>query len=135
MSQLNNVCISGYVGKAGELRYTHNGKAVIDISIRVNTGQNKDDDKGFWLTATFWGGTAEKFVAPYIEKGDYVIVNGSLDLDEWENDGKKYYKVKIPFAQIVKPPQRERDNAASPAKKQSAPPPSDDEIDEADLPF
>lgn len=74
--------IVGHVGNVGDLKYTSDGVAVINISVAVNDPRRKDDPPT-WYRVSVWRGTAE-FVAEYVTKGAAVLVAGDrLKLSEW----------------------------------------------------
>lgn len=74
--------IVGHVGSVGDLKYTSDGVAVINISVAVNDPRRKDDPPT-WFRCSVWRATAE-FVAEYVTKGAAVLVAGDrLKLSEW----------------------------------------------------
>ncbi len=74
--------IVGHVGNVGDLKYTSDGVAVINISVAVNDPRRKDDPPT-WFRCSVWRATAE-FVAEYVTKGAAVLVAGDrLKLSEW----------------------------------------------------
>lgn len=77
--------IAGHVGRAADVRYTNEGRAVADFSVAVNNPFRKDDPPT-WYKVTAWGKLAET-VNQYVEKGMAVLVEGDrLELDEWTGD-------------------------------------------------
>lgn len=96
---INQVCISGNLGKDAELRYTSQGNlAVVGFSLCVNHRQKKGDkwvDKPNWVDCTMFGSRAEK-LSDYLTKGTHATVSGRLDQSTWEaEDGTKRSKLKV----------------------------------------
>ena len=96
---INQVCISGNLGKDVELRYTSQGNlAVLGFSLCVNHRQKKGDkwvDKPNWVDCTMFGSRAEK-LSDYLTKGTHATISGRLDQSTWEaEDGSKRSKLKV----------------------------------------
>ena len=100
----NQVLISGSVVRDPELKFTNNGNAVTNFTIRVITGQKRDGDEyapsafvdvACWNTST--GGKLAENVAESIRDKDRVVVVGKLIQDEWEDkeSGAKRTKLKV----------------------------------------
>ena len=90
-----NVCtFIGRLGKEPDMRYTPNGKAVVNFSLAVNRDGKKDESD--WIDFVAWEKTAE-VIAQYCKKGDLIGVTGSLQKRSWEKDGQKHsaHEVKV----------------------------------------
>lgn len=88
---INNVILIGrVVHNVKELKYTNNNTAVMELSIAVN----KNKDKASFFDISVFGKLAET-IKPYIAKGKQIAVQGTLDQQTWEKDGKKHSKVVI----------------------------------------
>lgn len=80
-----------------ELRFTNNGKAVLNIRLAFNDSRYNEESrswensKTFYVDATAWEQTAER-LADQIKKGDQVYVSGRLETQTWEKDGEKKSK-------------------------------------------
>ena len=85
---MNNLFILiGRITKDLELRYTKDGKPVIDLSIAVNNAKN---DTTF-ITTTVFGKVAET-TNQYCQKGDLIGVSGMIKNHNWEDkNGNKHY--------------------------------------------
>jgi single-strand DNA-binding protein len=93
----NRVVLVGNLTHDIELRYTHGGTAVTDISLAVNERVKRNDEwieEANFFTVTFWGRTAE-VAAEYLEKGGKILVEGRLKQERWEQEGEKRTKVKV----------------------------------------
>ena len=100
----NQVIISGSIVRDPELHFTNNGNAVTNFTVRVVTGQKRDNeeyapsafvDVACWNTSS--GGKLAENVAESFRDKDRVIVVGKLIQDEWEDKdtGAKRTKLKI----------------------------------------
>lgn len=85
---MNNLFIFiGRITKDLELRYTKEGKPVIDLSIAINNAKN---DTTF-ITTTVFGKIAES-TNEYCKKGDLIGVSGMIKNHNWEDkNGNKHY--------------------------------------------
>ena len=95
---LNTCTISGYLGKAAELRYTNSNLAVVTFSIAVNEREKQADgryqDVPHWFDCVMFGKRAEA-LQPYFAKGSKLSLIGHLRQHKWEKDGKRYSRVEI----------------------------------------
>jgi len=88
---INNVILIGrVVHNVQELKYTNNNTAIMELSIAVN----KIKDKTSFFDISVFGKLAET-IKPYIAKGKQIAVQGTLEQQTWEKDGKKHSKVVI----------------------------------------
>ena len=94
----NRVVIVGNAVRDPELKTVGaNETSLCELAFAVNERQKVNGEwekKTTFLDVTFWGRTAE-MVDKYVEKGTQVLIEGRLDVDKWEKDGKKYSKVKV----------------------------------------
>lgn len=82
----------GRATKDPEVRYTKDNKAIATINVAVDRRFNKDITDFFKCTA--FGKTAE-FVEKYIRKGTKVVIEGTVQNDNYEKDGVKHYGTNI----------------------------------------
>ena len=98
MPSMNRVFLAGNLCRDPDVRYIQSGTAVADVSIAVN--EKRKDKSGEWVETatfvdiTFWGKTAE-VLSQYCKKGDPILVEGRLQLDQWEQEGQKRSKLKV----------------------------------------
>ena len=94
---MNLITISGNLCKDNELRYTANGKPVLNNTLAVNKKIKKEDgtyDTDF-IEVVFWNSTAE-YLHKYTKKGDKIAVIGSLNTRNYENgDGVRKYITEV----------------------------------------
>lgn len=63
------------LGNDPEVRYTPDGKPVMDMSLAFNYGRKVDGKQpSQWISATMWGDRCEK-LRPYLTKGQLVFVS------------------------------------------------------------
>lgn len=117
---MNSVFISGRVSRIDEMKISpKSGTAYISFGVGCNR-MSKDQGADFFNFIAF-GKTAE-FVADHLSKGDQLIVNGRLQNDQWEENGKKRTATKIIVNGIDKmwPPKQQE--GASPEQQEGASP-------------
>ena len=122
MHSMNTVFLMGNLTRDPELRELPSGVKVAELGLAVNDRyKNKD---GEWVNqATFvdiitWGRLAEN-CGQYLKKGSPVMVEGKLQLDQWESEtGEKRSKMRVRAWRIQFLEQRSGgdDHAAEPAK-------------------
>lgn len=100
MTDLNHVIEIGRLVRdisGSDFGYTTGGTARLNLSIAVNRSEKRGGqwtDKASFFDVTVWGKTAEN-IKSYLHKGKQIAVDGHLDQQRWEKDGKKYSKVCI----------------------------------------
>jgi single-strand DNA-binding protein len=149
MPSLNRVIIAGNLTRDPEVRYTPSGMAVADVSLAISDSyKNKAGElveQVCYVDCVVWGRQAET-TGEYLRKGSPALIEGKLQLDQWEtNEGQKRsrLRVKADRVQFLGGPKKGeggggeiRSSAPAPAPAppaDSAPPPAMD--DEDDLPF
>jgi len=135
-----------------EVRYTPSGTAVADLGLAVN--ENYRNKAGEMVETTVfvdivvWGRQAETS-GEYLSKGSPVLIEGRLNLDQWQTESgekRSRLRVRADRVQFLGRPKRadygdapegsssRRPSRPSAPAAQSEPPPSDQGDDE-DLPF
>ncbi len=104
MRDLNEVTLSGNVGREPELKYSGAGTAILSFSVATNRNFQKN---GEWQTETEWHnvvlfGDAAERTAQQLQKGTRVLVRGALKTRTYEKDGQKHYRTDI-LAQWASP--------------------------------
>lgn len=93
---LNIVALQGRLAADPEQRTTQNGTAVTSFSLAVRRNiKNGDEYPTDWIDCVAWRETAE-FICKYFQKGQLMVVNGTLQTRSYEKDG-----VKRKTAQVV----------------------------------
>jgi single-strand DNA-binding protein len=98
MHGLNEVRVSGFLGRDAELKHSVNGDAYLALSVAVSESWRKPEgdwqEKTHWLELTFWRHQAE--LGCKLRKGDPVMVVGRLKNDNWtDKEGQKRSSVKV----------------------------------------
>jgi single-strand DNA-binding protein len=153
MASMNRVFLVGNLTKDPELRYTPSGTAVADLRLAVNdsyTGRDGNQvDRTLFVDVVVWQRQAET-ACEYLSKGRAVLIEGRLQMDEWESkEGEKRSRIRV-VAQRVQflgsPGGRDSGGgrgAAEPARAarpdRTGPPPDDvprdEDVGEDDIPF
>lgn len=89
---VNNVILLGRITRDVELRSTSGGKNVTEVSLAVDK-PGQDAGANFFEVVA-WEKTAE-LLSQYTQKGSKILVQGRLDQQSWEKDGKKNSKVVV----------------------------------------
>lgn len=87
---MQNITISGNIGKDAELRDTRDSK-VLSFNVGVKNGYGRDAGS-VWYRCSLWGKAAEAF-ASGLTKGTKVFISGELTHDEYE--GKPQFNVRV----------------------------------------
>ena len=105
MASLNKVYLLGNLTRDPDLRALPSGQSVCEIGLAVgrryvnNSGQEVEDT--CFVDVIVWGRSAGN-CKQYLEKGSQVLVEGRLQLDQWEdrNGGGKRSKLRVVAEQI-----------------------------------
>lgn len=94
MASVNKVILIGNLGQAPDVRVTHSGNKVAEISIATSSYYNRDNErveKTTWHTVTLWNKLAE-IVETYTGKGSSIYIEGRLETEKWQdqNDQTRY---------------------------------------------
>ena len=102
---INRVIVSGNLTRDPELRYSQGGTPILAMGVAVND-RAKNPQTGEWedrpnfVDLTMFGTRAEK-VAPYLQKGSKVAVEGKLRWSQWQaKDGSKRSKLEVVVDEI-----------------------------------
>jgi len=86
----NRIILGGRLTRDPELSYTPNNTAVCKFGMAVNR-KWKEKDEVMFIDVTAWGKTGET-INEYLNKGDPVLIEGRLQFDQWEHEGRKHSK-------------------------------------------
>jgi single-strand DNA-binding protein len=91
---MQKLFIAGNCGKDAELRTLSNGDHVLNFSIAVNNGKDRDGNSrdSTWYDASLFGKRAES-LAPHIKKGDKLTLIGRPTVRVHE--GKAYLGISV----------------------------------------
>jgi single-strand DNA-binding protein len=95
---LNRIIIMGRLTRDPELRHTQSGVAVASFSLAVDRDfKNKESGEKAtdFIDVVVWRSTAE-FVSKYFTKGRMAVVEGRLQIRDWnDKDGNKRRSAEI----------------------------------------
>jgi single-strand DNA-binding protein len=125
----NIVVLVGRLTRDAELKYTNSGMAVCRFSIANNKRKKSGDgwvDSARFFDVVLWGKAGEA-INQYLVKGKQVAIEGELEQDRWEQEGKARSKVEVSAHNVqLLGGGTERPEGAAGAKQSSAPPPRQD---------
>lgn len=97
---INKATITGNITRDPELRQTQGGTSILSIGVAVND-RRKNQQTGEWedypnfIDCKLFGNRATG-VAPYLEKGMKVAIEGKLNQSRWQaDDGTNRSKIEI----------------------------------------
>lgn len=97
-NDLNVVALVGRLTRPCDMRYTNSGYAICSFSIAVNKRRKQTDgtwqDQASFFDCSYFGKAAEG-VSQYLQKGQQVGVQGSLEQQTWETNGQKRSKIAV----------------------------------------
>ena len=137
---VNSVTLIGNIGKAPEEIVTPSGMNIATFSLATNKNIKRGDN---WESKTTWHNIkAFNNQAEYckkLKKGNRVYIEGELDYQQWEKEGKKYNRTEIIIHTVRNlSPKEEGESGQRQPKSQSQPkqnkPPQKND-DSEDLPF
>lgn len=105
MRGVNKVILIGNLGGDPEVRHTHNGTAVANLSLAVNeTWTDKSGEKQEkveWVKLVAWGKLAE-ICKEYLSKGKPIYVEGKIETQSWDDrEGNKRYTTQVNVQQLL----------------------------------
>ena len=129
---MNKIILAGGVVRDAELSFLGStGIPKMSFSIAVERGYQKDKNNKVvdYINCEMLGKHTEN-LCQYITKGKQIIVEGELNIDNYEKDGEKrsFTKVKVDRLEFQK-------GGASNTERKEATAPSFEVIDNEDIPF
>ena len=99
MANLNYVVLAGNLTREPQVRSTPGGTAVADLGLAINEKfKNKNgefQESTTYVDVVAWGRQAE-VCQQYLHKGSPVLIEGRLQLDQWESkEGEKRSKLRV----------------------------------------
>ena len=120
---INKATITGNITRDPELRQTQGGTSVITIGVAVND-RRKNQQTGEWedypnfIDCTIFGNRATG-VAPHLEKGMKVAIEGKLNQSRWQaEDGTNRSKIEIIVDEIEFMSRQQGQTASKPVQQQ-----------------
>jgi single-strand DNA-binding protein len=99
-NDLNVVALVGRLTRPCDMRYTNSGFAICSFSIAVNRRRKQTDgtwqDQASFFDCSYFGKAAEG-VSQYLQKGQQIGVQGSLEQQTWDDKatGQKRSKIAV----------------------------------------
>ena len=95
----NKIFLTGRTTKNAELNYigaTGTPKMVFTLAVERNYQKDKNNKKVDFINCEMIGQHTEK-LSPYVTKGKAILVEGELNIDNYEKDGERrsFTKVKV----------------------------------------
>ena len=90
---MNNFTGIGRIVNNLELRSTNNGNSVCQFTIAINEGYG-DKERTDFIDCVAWNKRAES-ICKYCDKGVKVAIEGKLQTDTYEKEGKKIKTTKV----------------------------------------
>lgn len=120
---INKATITGNITRDPELRQTQGGTSVLTIGVAVND-RRKNQQTGEWedypnfIECTIFGNRATG-VAPHLEKGMKVAIEGKLNQSRWQaEDGTNRSKIEIIVDEIEFMSRQQGQTASKPVQQQ-----------------
>ena len=87
---MNLVVLNGRLVRDPELKFGQSGKAYSRFSIAVDRPfqTSTDSQTADFINCVAFGKTAE-FIGEYFRKGRKILLKGSLQMNQYESEGKK----------------------------------------------
>ena len=100
---INVVIITGNLTRDCEVKRTANGTEFATFTVAVNEYRKDADSYPNYIDCV-WYGAGAMAVAPYLNKGIKVTVEGRLHQSRWENEKGKHSKIEVyPYAVELPP--------------------------------
>lgn len=94
---MNSIVIAGRIGKDAEQKYTDSGESVVNFSVAVSKGKNKETQ---WFRCALWGKYGETLFN-YLTKGTSVAVQGELSARTYTSQGKSGVSLDVNARQVT----------------------------------
>ena len=125
MASYMKVILVGNLTRDPELK-TVGETCVCDLGMAIDDSYKKKDgekvEKVVFVDVVVWGRQAET-AAEYLNKGSSVLIDGKLQLDQWENEaGEKRSKMRIRAERVQFLGSRDKATGTRPASVTDAPP-------------
>ena len=129
---MNKLIISGRLTRDAEARFIPSGTAVLSFSVANNTGFG-DNQKTHYFDCSIFGKRAEGKLKDYMLKGQQVVVEGEISLNQYQKkDGTGGASLNV-FVNNVELMGSNQQAGAQPSAPASSAPALNDSDD--DLPF
>jgi single-strand DNA-binding protein len=130
MSSFNKVILMGNMTRDPELKYLPSNTAVVEFSVATSKTFKKQDgsqgEETCFTDCQMFGKRAE-VVNKYFHKGEPILVEGRLKLDQWQaQDGSKRSKLRVFVESFEFVGGKKQDNQQQGSPEQYDNPPAED---------
>ena len=84
---VNKIILQGRMVADAELNTVGDNISTTEFTVAWSE-KYKDTERKLFLRCKAWRGTAD-FISKYFKKGQQIIIEGSMQTEEWEKDGEK----------------------------------------------
>ncbi|MEK8022946.1 MAG: single-stranded DNA-binding protein [Candidatus Hydrogenedentota bacterium] len=142
MSDFNKVIMMGRLTAKPELRFTPGGTAVATLRLacskKFKSKAGDEKEETCFIDVSVWDKQAET-CAEYLVKGQRILVEGSINMRQWETANKEKritYDIRAQSVRFLEKPR----GASAASGDESAPPVSDSDVpasglEDEDIPF
>lgn len=111
---MNSVSLMGRVGQPPEVKVIQGGKeGTFKVCNNLSIAVRRNADVTDWVNCKVIGKSAE-ILEKYVLKGDMIGIDGSLQVESWEKDGKKNSKLIVSVNRIhLLPNGKDKTNSGS----------------------
>lgn len=136
MTSLNKVFICGRLGADPDIRYASNGEPV--AKLRIATGEKYRGKDGQERESTQWHrvvvfGKQAEFCGNFLKRGGLVLIEGSIEYQEYEKDGQKRTSTEIKAFRVQSMGSKAAASASDPQTDTAQP--DSETLPQDDLPF
>jgi len=131
---MNNISVSGNLGKDAEMRSLSDGTPVLSFSVADSQGRDKNS---IWWDCSLFGKRADSLKS-YLVKGRQVTIIGNVTEREWvDKDGQKRKSYGLRVQDVALMGGKREENTQSERQQRSKPSSSESGFDDMDndIPF
>ena len=113
---MNNLCLTGNLGRDAETKFTQGGEAVTSFSVALSSGFG-DKKITTWLNCNFWGKRGQA-VAPHLLKGTQVAISGEFTARPYQSkEGMEKLSLELRVNDLTLIGSKREGEAAQPAAR------------------
>ena len=122
MASLNKVFLLGNLTRNPDFRGLPSGQSVCTLGLAVNrrfmNNNGQEQEESCFVDVSVWGKAAQN-CRQYLSKGSQVMVEGRLQLDQWEdrNGGGQRQRLRVVAEQVQFMNRRAADQVAGPRQE------------------
>ncbi len=97
----NRAILIGRITKEIEMKYSNNNKAIANFTLAVNRPYAKSGDTNADFIRCVLFGKAAENLNKYTKKGSLISVEGSIQISNYQKDGKTMYSTQVVCGGVV----------------------------------